>query len=529
MASTIQTPGVYIKEINALPNSVVPVATAVPVFIGYTMRADYKDKSYLNKAVQIESLLDFLTFYGVVAGSPPAPAPDQQQYVPIYHAVPSQGDGDMIFGGNKIDLLPDPSTIYYLYNSIKLFYQNGGATAFVVSVGLIGQSPSPSKPMAAGSPLVNPNVKLTDLQAGLEVSSQEEEITMIVIPDAVLLKEAEHATLMQNMLAQCNEPGQCCAQGSRVALLDVYGAQAPDPKTWEHPGGEIDTFRTNVGMNYLNYGISYFPFLKTTIVQHGDINFVNLGGGKELAAVLPNATVEPLKTILSQLQTAPAFNPPTPLQLENALLAASDDYTQLRNYVLEKINTLPPSGAMAGVFTLVDSSKGVWCAPADVNLQAVTGTTLPITDLTQGPLNVDALTGKSINAIRLKPGMGVMVWGARTLDGNSQDWRYINVRRTMIFIEQSLKLAMQAYVFQPNVASTWSLVQSMVTSFLTSLWNQGALAGSTAAASFSVAIGLGLTMTPDDILNGNMNLSVQVAVSHPGEFITATISQMQQS
>jgi len=151
MASTIQTPGVYINEVNAFPNSVVPVATAVPVFIGYTMRADYKDKSYLNKAVQIESLLDFLTFYGVVAGSPPAPAPDQQQYAPIYHAVPSQGDGDMIFGGNKIDLLPDPSTIYYLYNSIKLFYQNGGATAFVVSVGLIGQSSSARNSATHGS------------------------------------------------------------------------------------------------------------------------------------------------------------------------------------------------------------------------------------------------------------------------------------------------------------------------------------------------------------------------------------------
>jgi phage tail sheath protein FI len=527
MASPPQTPGVYINEINAFPNSVVPVATAVPVFIGYTMRADYKGKSYLNQAVQIESLQDFLTFYGVVTGSPPTPVADQQQYVPIYHAVPSQGGGDMILGGNKIDLLPDPSTIYYLYNSIKLFYQNGGATAFAVSVGLITPSSSPSKPIQADSALVNPNVKLTDLQAGLAVASQEAEITMIVIPDAVLLKEEDNANLMQDMLMQCGapDPDQCCAPLSRVALLDVYGAQAPAPKTWDQPGGEIATFRTNVGMNYLSYGISYFPFLKTTIVQDGDINFVNLGGGKALASVLPNATVEPLKTILSQMQTAPAVNPPTPLQLENALLAASDDYTQLHNHVLEKINTLPPSGAMAGVYTMVDTSIGVWKAPANLSLTAVTDTTLPITDSSQGFLNVDSVTGKSINAIRLKPGFGVMVWGARTLDGNSQDWRYINVRRTMIFIEQSLKQAMRAYVFYPNVVSTWSLVQSMVTAFLTSQWNQGALAGSTAAASFSVAIGLGLTMTADDILNGNMNLSVQVAVSHPAEFITINISQ----
>jgi len=99
----------------------------------------------------------------------------------------------------------------------------------------------------------------------------------------------------------------------------------------------------------------------------------------------------------------------------------------------------------------------------------------------------------------------------------------------MIFIEQSRNNAMQSYVFLPNVDSTWSLVNSMVTSFLTSQWNQGALAGSSAAASFNVAIGLGLTMTPDDILNGYMNLCVQVAVSHPAEFITINISQKAQS
>jgi len=177
----------------------------------------------------------------------------------------------------------------------------------------------------------------------------------------------------------------------------------------------------------------------------------------------------------------------------------------------------------------VDNSSGVWRAPADISLTAVTDTTLQITDLTQGPLNVDSVAGKSINAIRLMPGLGVMVWGARTLDGNSQDWRYVNVRRTVIFLEQSLKQALQAYVFYPNVASTWSLVESMTTSFLTTQWSQGALAGSSAAAAFSVAIGLGLTMTSDDILNGNMNLSVQVAVSHPAEFITINISQKVQS
>ena len=530
MPSPPKTPGVYINEVNAFPNSVVPVATAVPVFIGYTMRADYKGKSYLNQAVQINSMQDFQAFYCLMSGTPPTPAAESQQYTPIYHILPAQDTGDVTINGTALDLLPDPSTIYYLYSSIKLFYQNGGSTAYIISVGLIGPPPSPSKPLTFGRPLVNPNISYDALYAGLQVAAQESAITMIVIPDSMLLQEADNAKLMGDVLSQCGDATQCCVPFSRVGLFDVYGAESPDPKLWNQDGNIISNFRTDVGMSdFLKFGIAYFPFLKTSIVEDSDINYLNLGGGKELAAVLPNATVEPIKAILSQMQNPPTTNPPSALQLENALLKASAAYSHLHDLVQEKINTLPASAAIAGVYTMVDSNKGVWHAPANVSLNAVTDTTLQLSDLSQGTLNVDPITGKSINAIRLKPGFGVMVWGARTLDGNSQDWCYINVRRTMIFIEQSLKLAMQAYVFLPNVDSTWSLVQSMVTSFLTSLWNQGALAGSTAAASFKVAIGLGITMTADDLLNGNMILSVQVAVSHPAEFITINISQKTQS
>jgi len=520
MALTLQTPNVYIQEVNAFPNSVVAVATAVPAFIGYTYRADYKGNSYLKKAVQINSLQDFLIFFGAMTDdTPPVAAPDLRQHAPIYHAVASKGSGEVVLGGKPFDLLPDSGSIYYLYNSIKLFYQNGGGTCFVVSVGLMGNPTG--KTVALNAPLVNPNVQYADLYAGLQIAAQEQEVTMLVIPDAVLMKESDYATLMQNVLGQCGE------LQSRVGLMDVYGGEAPDQDTYLDT--EILNFRANVGMNNLDYGVAYFPFLKTTIVQDTDINFLNLGGATELAAVLPNSGVEPLKTILSKIQNPPTANPPSATLLQDALLNASDDYGSLLHHVLDKINTLPPSGAMAGVYTAVDNSQGVWKAPANVSLTAVTDTTLKLTDATQGPLNVDALTGKSINAIRLFPGFGVIVWGARTLDGNSQDWRYVNVRRTVIMIEQSLKLAIKAYVFAPNTAATWSLVDSMITSFLTTVWSQGGLAGATAAAAFDVAVGLGKTMTPEDILDGIMRVTVRVAVSHPAEFIVITVSQKMQT
>ena len=520
MALTVQTPNVYINEDNAFPNSVAAVATAIPVFIGYTRRADHEGRSYYHQTVEIHSLNDFLTFFGAMSTGPiPGPAPDLEQYAPIYHVVSSRGNGDLSVGGRPMDLLPDPGTVYHLYNSIRLFYENGGGTAFVVSVGPM--SAGTGKPMTAGEPLINPNVQYADLYRGLGIGGQEPRITMIVIPDAVLLKEADYSTLLRNVLQQCDD------SQSRVGIIDVYGGDDPDPERCLTT--EIANFRTNVGMDHLNYGIAYFPFLRTTIVQDADINFLNLGGSGELASVLPDANVDPLRTILAQIQDPPPVNPPTAARLENALMAASDDYSQIHDHVLAKINTLPPSGAMAGVYTAVDNSLGVWCAPANVSLTAVTDVTLQITDQSQGSLNVDPVTGKSINAIRRFPGFGVTVWGARTLDGNSQDWRYVNVRRTVIMIEQSVKLALRAYVFAPNVSNTWSLIQSMITSFLTGVWSQGGLVGSTAAAAFEVAVGLGSTMTPDDILNGILRMTARVAVTHPAEFIVITISQQQQS
>ena len=135
------------------------------------------------------------------------------------------------------------------------------------------------------------------------------------------------------------------------------------------------------------------------------------------------------------------------------------------------------------------------------------------------------MSGKSVNAIRFFNGQGILVWGARTLDGNSDDWRYINVRRTMIMIEQSCKSVAKAYVFAPNDKNTWEAVKAMIGSFLTNVWKEGGLQGASPADAFSVACGLGTTMTADDLLNGIMRVTVKVAVVHPAEFIVLTFEQ----
>ncbi|MEO1140029.1 MAG: cadherin-like domain-containing protein [Pseudomonadota bacterium] len=213
--------------------------------------------------------------------------------------------------------------------------------------------------------------------------------------------------------------------------------------------------------------------------------------------------------------------------LDKTLRAIAPGYVAVVNAMTACCNTLPPSSAMAGIYTLVDNTRGVWKAPANVSIASVLSPSLVVSHDDQQDLNMP-ITGTSINAIRPFVGKGTLVWGARTLDGNSVDWRYINVRRTMIMLETSIRLAAKAYMFEPNTATTWITLQSMIENFLIDIWKQGGLAGSVPEDAFSVHVGLGETMTQADILDGRLRITVLVAVIRPAEFIEITFQQQMQ-
>lgn len=202
----------------------------------------------------------------------------------------------------------------------------------------------------------------------------------------------------------------------------------------------------------------------------------------------------------------------------------------IANSIKLEFSKQPPSAAMAGIYAAVDNSRGVWKAPANVSLSSVLGPVKVINDDLQKDLNVDTVAGKSINAIRKFTGKGTLVWGARTLDGNSNEWRYISVRRFYNMVEESVKKATGHFVFEPNDANTWVKVKSMIENYLTLLWREGALAGAKAEHAFFVKVGLGITMTSDDVLNGIMNVEIGMAVVRPAEFIILKFShKMQES
>ncbi|NMM49683.1 phage tail sheath family protein [Flammeovirgaceae bacterium KN852] len=203
--------------------------------------------------------------------------------------------------------------------------------------------------------------------------------------------------------------------------------------------------------------------------------------------------------------------------------------TTLYNDIKKKLDTtytldLYPGGSMAGIYARVDRDRGVWKAPANVSVNGVKEPAVLVTHAEQEELNVNATSGKSINAIRPFAGKGTLVWGARTLAGNDNEWRYVPVRRFFNFMEESIQKATEPSVFEPNTQATWTRLKAMIENFLTQLWSAGALAGSTPQQAFFVNVGLGKTMTALDILEGRLIIEVGVAAVRPAEFIILKFS-----
>ena len=208
----------------------------------------------------------------------------------------------------------------------------------------------------------------------------------------------------------------------------------------------------------------------------------------------------------------------------NSIIPFIPGYAETVKYLSALATLIPPSGAIAGIMCATDLYKGVWQAPANVSIASISGLSDLITDKTQENMNIDSNGGKSINAIRSFSGKGILVWGARTLDGNSNEWRYIPVRRLFNYIEESIQKSTSWAVFSPNDGNTWVKVKCQIENFLNNLWRIGALAGSKPESAYFVKVGLGVTMEYIDIQEGKLIIEVGLAAVRPAEFIILRFS-----
>lgn len=537
-----KTPGVYVTELDAFPHSIVGVQTAVPIFIGYTEKAEISGKPVFNKAVKLNSLVDYETVFGrgyrkefkveAVADQKDISAGKYDLKVMSYA---ERSEGGYEEAGEKYYKLAEVSaTAFNLFDSMRLFYANGGGPCYVVSVNSYVSDGNPN------------TISAEELSTGLAVAGDQVGPTMTVIPDAVLIAPDKTSEPLISAGFQKIARGmldQALALQDRLAILDVYASNLANHGT-ETPtlSDVIDQFRLDVGEVGLSYGAAYFPFVHASVMDPNEIdyrNISNLTGTPSLHEILSwqNITLnygdltkdegsrryQALQVDIDKLNSPPTLEPEI-VKLANNLTAGLPLMGDIDRVLLAKQSMLPASGAMAGLYTANDNSVGVWNAPANVVVNSTVSLTYKLKGDEQDDLNMP-VDGKSIAAIREFVGRGPVVWGARTLDGNSPDYRYIQVRRTLIYIEQSVKTALNQFVFKANDGKTWTTVVAMVSGFLNGLWSQGGLMGNSASEAYSVECGLGSTMTGQDILDGYMIVQIQLQMIRPAEFIELTFKQ----
>jgi len=188
------------------------------------------------------------------------------------------------------------------------------------------------------------------------------------------------------------------------------------------------------------------------------------------------------------------------------------------DFVAKKNASIPPSGTIAGIYSRTDQSRGVHKAPANEVVNGCIGL-----DCQYNTGEQDILNPKGVNLIRSFQGQGTRVWGARTCSSNGL-WKYVNVRRLFIFLEESIKANTNWVVFEPNDHLLWARVRRTIEGFLTDVWRTGALAGTTPEEAFFVDIGRS-TMSQDDIDNGRLICVIGVAPVKPAEFVIFRITQ----
>jgi uncharacterized protein len=477
-----RTPGVYIDEISIFPPSIAAVETAIPAFIGFTeMAKEENGDSLTNKPKRLTSLLEFERCFGR--------AKKHAFAVKVTETSDPKKGADI-----KVAFETPPSTPeFFLYYSMQLFFANGGGPCYVISIGDLSATPS--------------DEAFTKAILSLEAY---DEPTLLVFPDACLLSEDKHAGVVNAALSHCQK------MQDRFTIVDVLKALAgqidDNEKVTEKFRGKVSS-----DLEHVKYGAAYFPYLLTS---------------------LPFETAEDQITIKEHVTDGAKIPADTKLNGEYTVngdtVKVKEKHTAIYNAVKQFVGaasvTIPPSGGVAGVYARTDKNRGVWKAPANASLLNVIGPAVMVTGGLNDGLNVDATSGKSVNAIRSFAGKGTLVWGARTLAGNDNENRYVSVRRFLIFAEESIKKATTAFVFEPNDPNTWVKVRSMIESFLIKQWRDGALAGAKPEDAFYVSVGLNKTMSAQDILEGYMIVEIGLAIVRPAEFIVLRFAQkMQQS
>ncbi len=532
MSVTTSYPGVYIQELPNLNHSITPASTSVAVFIGYTHPFLTPASNYLT-AIQLFSVADYQNNFG----------------------------GFFSFGTVLTD---------YVGQAVYQFFNNGGANCYVVGLPATAYHDPSAAAGAAPVSVAAATAALTGLPGGGITFTALQPVDVATasigaIPMSVTISNPQTSNGTDDDAADIVIGyGNAVETYRQVPIADLESTLAASRLADATVGGATayPSVTTTTEFAYATP-----PQPDWTIMNPVDFAQVFAAGGSLDKVVSFNLLATPGVSDPSVTSAAAAYcerkraflilDTPAPETANwgasgsqisfdaNALVAdagnLSDNFPvsvnaalyypwlQTTDLVTGASIAAPPSGFVAGMYGREDSLRGVWKSPAGIEtaLNGTTGvdTTGLINDDQQGVLNQYAL-----NCIRQFPGVGTVIFGARTTAGatlntGQQQWRYVAVRRMALFIEQTLYQNLKWAVFEPNSQPLWDALKQEIGAFMLSLFRLGAFAGTTPSTSFVVACD-STTTTPDDVANGVVNILVGFAPLVPAEFVVVQIAQL---
>ncbi len=509
------SPGVYIEEINSGPRPIEGVGTSTAAFVGF-------------------------------APSGPANSPmlvtSWQQYVDTY--------GSLEEGGSRNPHMPGA----YLSHSIYGFFNNGGARAYVTRVVATGGK-NDDKPASAQLPSRASKAvpSLTISTKGAPSSDVQVDITRPPSDDVdegaftLKVKLGSVEEVYENVVlgkppkgAKSRAVTEAVAQSQIITIVEEKAAGAPAERAPElgsfvikaAQGGALPMVQsthfvgdvsTRTGLEGLEIAEDVTILVAPDLMSAYEQGMIDKDGVKAVQMAMMNHC-ERVRGRMAIIDPLPNMTPQE-VKKWREKDANYDSQAAAMYYPWIKVNgpdgkpmAVPPSGHMAGIWARNDNERGVHKAPAN---EVVRGALDPVTPITKG--EQDTLNPSGVNCIRTFTGMGVRVWGARTLSSDPA-WRYINVRRLFNYVEKSVERGTQWVVFEPNDMNLWERVKRDVNAFLTVVWREGALFGASPNQAFFVKCDAG-NNPPETRDLGRLYVEVGLSPVKPAEFVILQFSQ----
>ena len=516
MPITPTYPGIYILELPSSTHTIAAAPTSIAVFVGYTH--PFKTQTF-NKAVQLFSFTDYERAFGG------------------------------LFSSGLV-----ASDVPYAVNE---FFLNGGTNCYVVGLqakyqGVAG-TPSVAAPSANVGGIAFTALEPTDglLTMSVTLNNPKQTTAANDTADVTLAYGPTVETFRGVRLdgTPATNPGHIENRINGVSTLATVAAPYPANFT-EATDAPIPPAVPPAGFT-TTFGLSDFL---NGFEADSDLDKVALFNLMALPGVYDNSILSAALAFCERKQAFLIMDPPSmdvadgnagstnwigdfinnPTGDTLGNIAAKSPngalyfpYLTTTDPLTGKARDLPPSGYVAGIYARTDLNRGVWKAPA--GLEATVNDTRGVvesgrmTDPRQGVLN-----DLGVNCLRAFPGIGTVVFGARTLVSKNpafQQWMYVPVRRMALFIEQTLLHNLGWAVFEPNDVPLWNALRTTIENFMLGLFNQGALQGTRPSEAFQVKCDA-TTTTPDDVQLGIVNIVVAFAPLRPAEFVVIKIAQL---